>query len=125
MKVLLRPPRPIGWKSDSVIARPVRAMLPYYQSRRGLYVHRICSACQYELTTMGKSHVAIALWCGATGFLSKGILIHDPPAGALLCATCEGRAIGAGIDGPRTINGRECIYAPRGVAAVEQGEAQG
>lgn len=122
MKVILQPPRPIGWMPNSVRSRTIRSMLPYYQSRRGVYVHRIRSARQYEYTTTSKSHVAIALWCGATGFISKGILYSDPPADALLCATCEGRAIGAGVDGHRKINGRACIYAPRNVAAVEKGE---
>jgi hypothetical protein len=122
MKVILQPPRPVGWMPSSLRARTIRSMLPYYQSRLGVYVHRIRSARQYECTTTGKSHVALALWCGATGFISKGILFHEPPADAILCATCEGRAIGTGIDGHRKINGRACMYAPRNVAAAEGDE---
>lgn len=36
-----------------------------------------------------------------------------PPDRAIHCATCEGRAIGAGKDGARIIAGRTVLFSPR------------
>lgn len=42
-----------------------------------------------------------------------GFLFEHAPEGEVLCATCEGRAIGAGQDDSHQINGRMVRFAPR------------
>ena len=99
---------------------------PFYKSHSptSKYYHRVRSARQHHIgngeSAMWRPHVAIHFWCGGSGYLSNNY--HGKPKGALhsyipedgvLCATCEGRAIGAGKTGVRTINGRKVMYSPR------------
>lgn len=42
-----------------------------------------------------------------------GVLLAIVPENEVLCATCEGRAIGAGQTESRLINGHMVKYAPR------------
>lgn len=91
--------------------------LPFFTSRRAWngrmpYVHRIRNGTLY--TIHARPHVAFRFWCGAFGFLDKGFLMSELPPDRELCATCEGRAIGAGLVDARHINGRPVIYTPRG-----------
>jgi hypothetical protein len=60
-------------------------------------------------------HTSIGFWCGSSGFFGEGHgkLYDEIPKGEVLCATCEGKAIGAGEDGARVINGRDVMYSPR------------
>ena len=67
------------------------------------------------------SHTSFSAWCGQTGFHSKGRhgslrLTDNPPDDLPLCATCEGRAIGAGQLGATVIAGRQVIFTPRRTA---------
>jgi len=87
--------------------------LPFYKSEQGKYVHRVRSGRMYfDYTCL--SHTAVSLWCGGNGFIGKkGKLYEEPPNGFPLCATCEGRAIGAGQIGSHKILGRIVKFSPR------------
>lgn len=90
----------------------VRRILPFYKSNRGRYVHRIRKADNHW--SKGKlSHTSLGFWCGGQGFVNKGQLFQEIPNELILCATCEGRAIGAGLEESRTINGKEVKFSPR------------
>lgn len=58
------------------------------------------------------------LWCGqhAGGIRRAGPLLsaENVPAGELVCATCEGRAIGAGQEQPAE-GARRLVFTPRGL----------
>lgn len=95
------------------VTKSVLSSLPYYKSRRGEYAHRVRSAANHwrngEL-----SHTSVEFWCGNTGFIGeKGYLLSEVGEGEVLCACCEGKAIGAGMDGSRKINGKFVMYSPR------------
>ncbi len=106
------------WALETKAPRMViRSMLPFAQSRRGYYVHRIRSAWvnqESAVLSPGKPmSTVLSFWCGQSSFLPrKAVLFAEPPSGSELCATCEGRWIGAGGDN-RKINGRDVIYKPR------------
>jgi hypothetical protein len=54
------------------------------------------------------------LWCGSLAFESRILLTADrPPEGEQVCATCEGRAIGAGQDVWPVPDGPNLAFAPR------------
>ncbi len=81
----------------------------------GNYVHRIRSAV-HHIWREGYSHTNFDLWCGMTGFSSNkhhSRLFEDPPPEYPICATCEGRAIGAGQTESRMICGRLVKFSPR------------
>lgn len=92
----------------------VKKSLPFAESLRGEYTHRVRHVTLYVLD--GKSHFAVNCWCGMSmcfgGKNSKGMggLYENPSAGRPMCATCEGRAIGAGLLGSREIAGRPVMY---------------
>jgi len=99
---------------------PVTFAYPYFKSGFGTYTHRVRTAVTHVWKEKGEnSHVSLTAWCGCTGFLSRepkpkdAAQYADVPEGAILCATCEGRAIGAGMDGTREINGRSVMFSPR------------
>ena len=94
-------------------AVPVKRALPFFKSRSGEYVHRVRRATMYYRD--GEySHTAVTLWCGGNGFPGKkGTLMDVPPNASVFCATCEGRAIGAGLDGNRDVRGRAIMFKPR------------
>jgi hypothetical protein len=58
------------------------------------------------------------LWCGyAVGGSDRAgayITAEEPPAGDKVCATCEGRAAGAGQE-PASPTGRQLLFSPRHV----------
>jgi len=86
--------------------------LPYYLSRKGKYFHRVRSA-QNHWREGNLSHTSVHFWCGNSGFLGeKGRLFSKVSDDGVLCATCEGKAIGAGLDGERKINGKDVMYTP-------------
>lgn len=89
---------------------------PFFRSAYGQRVHRVRSGGVHNIGGE-HSHTHFALWCGQHGFLShrkrKGELFSQAPEGAIFCAACEGKAIGAGLDGARIINGRQVIFQPR------------
>lgn len=103
-----------GYLPHGHATKSVRYALPYYKSRRGDYFHRLRSASQHWRN--GEySHTSLGFWCGNSGQLNNGQMYSDIPEGGVLCATCEARAIGAGMDGARYINGRAVMYSPRSV----------
>lgn len=95
---------------------PVTAMKPFWQRTPGFYVHRPRSA-QWHSFRGELSHIGITFWCGMVGSVSasarSGRLMDSVPAGEVVCATCEGRAVGAGITGAREINGQAVCFSPR------------
>lgn len=93
--------------------KSVQFSLPYFKTRQGEYFHRVRHANNHwrggEL-----SHTSVGFWCGNGGFIGeKGRLYAKIPEGGVLCATCEGKAIGAGLDGERKINGKKVMYSPK------------
>lgn len=90
------------------------ASLPFVESASGTYTHRPRSATLH--TILGKSHLAVSCWCGMTILVSerrKNRLLDHPTPGRPMCASCEGRVIGAlGVDDFR-INERLVRYAPK------------
>lgn len=93
--------------------KSVKKSLPFLESFRGMYAHRVRFV---DLHTNPKgSHFAVKVWCGATFFNGgngKGqtYFVENPTNNKPICATCEGRFIGAGMDGERIINGRKVMH---------------
>lgn len=95
---------------------PISACAPFYWSRRATRIHRIRWASIHYID--GEySHTSIHTWCDQVGHVGYreawGRITDDPPEDLPYCATCEGRAIGAGQLGAQEINGRPVIYSPR------------
>lgn len=101
--------------------RILSASLPFYFGHSSRYVHRPRSGAMH-FSDGRYTHTSLFFWCGGCGFphgegrlyRPKGQLLAEPPAGAVICATCEGRARGAGQLGTREICGREVRFSPRG-----------
>ena len=97
----------------------ITSALPFFQTPYGAYVHRPRSGTLFYRD--GEyHHTAISFWCGGTGFMGgnkkakpDGRFFEELPANAVLCATCEGRAIGAGQTGSHQICGRVVRFSPR------------
>lgn len=95
---------------------------PYFVSHfRGVLVHRVRSARFYLHTADswtsrndGKpvGYLAVDLWCGPSR--TKGDLMDDPGDG-VVCATCEGRAVGVGLPSSVLLVLRPVRYSPRKV----------
>lgn len=129
MKVdLLREPWK-GWHNSTrgPVPTPIVRSLPYMQSKKGKlrYVHRIRSGLlhltystafdggrQVRLSeTAENAWLTFRLWCGVS--LTPGsLLLPEPPPGANVCATCEGRAVGAGMPSSSIICRRPIIFRP-------------
>ncbi|MHB9861910.1 hypothetical protein [Streptomyces sp. YIM S03343] len=64
----------------------------------------------------GDQVVSYDLWCGPYIYEHKALTTGTVPAGDLICATCDGRAVGAGqeTDGPA---GRTLTFQPRHLTA--------
>lgn len=116
MKVQLKQEKPSkGWKNPKHDILPITMAYPYYQSKPDKPIHRIRSGGIHIWDGKYKHH-HFKLWCGNLGFIAPNrdsALLPDAPTDAMFCATCEGRAIGAGMDGSRTINGRMVCYSIR------------
>ena len=90
-----------------------KAALPFVASDAGEYVHRVRSVTVHAM--LGQAHMAVRCWCGMTQLISKrkkGRLLAAPLLGKPMCATCEGRVIGAGKAGARKINDVDVRYKP-------------
>lgn len=91
----------------------IRKSLPFLEAFRCAYAHRVRFV---DLHTNPRgSHFAIKVWCGATfcnggGGKGQTYFTEKPTNGRPICATCEGRYIGAGLDSKREINGRKVMY---------------
>ena len=96
---------------------PIKRAFPYAESGTGQYTHRVRSAALHQLDGY-PPHVSISCWCGMSLLISgkrhrKTKFVPFPSIGRPLCATCEGRAIGAGLDSSHKINGRIAKYQPQ------------
>lgn len=112
MKVELQLKNDYGYSAPGNVTKGVRYALPFYKSKQGEYIHRLRSANQYWRN--GKlTHTALTFWCGGHGFMGKGHMYAAIPENGILCATCEGRAIGAGVYEKPIINGRLVKYQPQ------------
>lgn len=113
----LQPPRFSAWRPNPVFA--VSRSKPFAEAGAGRYTHRVHSASLH--TCAGQSHLALKLWCGMLihlgGRRNRDSRLVDEPSGRPICATCEGRAIGAGQLGSREIAGRAVMFSPRGARA--------
>ena len=90
----------------------IRKSLPFWQSHMRGYVHRVRDG--VVICTDGVPvHAAFGLWCGMTGLNKNGTLLYEPGPRDVLCATCEGRAIRAGLLGAPIIAGRPVRFSPR------------
>ena len=115
MKVALVVKARTGWHNpDLPLPVPIRESLPYFVAQKGRYVHRVKSASLHFCIT---AHISVTFWCGGGSSVSdrKGGQFFDGQSDCDLpyCATCEGRAIGAGLDGSRVIAGREVMFNPQ------------
>jgi hypothetical protein len=91
-----------------------RRSLPFVESSRGEYTHRVRHVTLH--TCAGQSHFSVSCWCGMILHISPrrhGKLVAAPGEGRPICATCEGRVIGAGLVGSREIAGRPVMFRTR------------
>ena len=96
-----------------ILSKSVKYALPFYKSKQGYYHHRLRYSKNHWVRSTGEySHTSVEMWCGQGGQVNNGRLYAKLPEDSVLCATCEGRAIGAGLDGVREINGRAVMYSP-------------
>jgi hypothetical protein len=117
--IRLPEPKKCRWEGG-MKSVPVTFAYPYFKSGFGTYTHRVRTAITHVWKKECKnSHVSLTAWCGCVGYLhptpktKSATQWAELPEDAMLCATCEGRAIGAGMDVSRQINGREVIFSPR------------
>lgn len=102
------------WIAHTVMR--VKESLPFAESAHGQYTHRVRYV-ELHLPYGGRSDsffVAVC-WCGqsvADRRSAPSRLVEVPSR--VVCATCEGRAIGAGQVGARVIAGREVMFKPNG-----------
>ena len=105
------------WKPDGMIHKAIKKSLPFLESLGGFYAHRVKHVTMQ--TFDGKSHFIVKVWCGAsfcTGGSGRGqtVFLQEPTANKPICATCEGRYIGAGMIDDQMINGRKVMYRTGG-----------
>ena len=107
--------------------------LPFYRAFMGSYVHRVRYG--YHFVESADSSIptrfALTMWCGSHGTIQLsdqtaarlrkhyppqrkrgGELFAVPPDRSFSCATCEGRAIGAGQTESRVLAGRMLVFSP-------------
>lgn len=119
----LLPPRASrGEKAGHVRVARIPRALPFVEASCGRYTHRVRSAQSFTkidssvFWRAGEIHVAASCWCGMTILLSakrKSQFVAEPSPGRPICATCEGRAIGAGMLGAPIIAGRPVKFSPQ------------
>lgn len=132
LKVELLLDRPQGWVNRKLMTTPVpvKRALPYVRTTAGTYIHRLRSAQlwhQYEVTWWEGRQIRTSLlpvetrivprtWCGVSvGSRRSGEpeLFAVPPDGQPVCATCEGRAVGAGMPSNVVLEARAILFRPR------------
>lgn len=87
---------------------------PFFLKGRGQYVHRVRSG--YGLVEKRRTFMKrYKFWCGSDGILSKdqGYAISETKETDVRCAICEGKCIGAGMDGTFKMNGHFTRFHPR------------
>lgn len=92
--------------------------LPFVESAGGKYTHRVRSVIIIALDPSNwPAHIAVRCWCGQSILISKkrhhaaNRIVAEQSR--VLCATCEGRAIGAGQLGAQEIGGRPVKFSPQ------------
>lgn len=114
--ITLQRPKLAKFVQDKHQAFVVKAAPGFVESAKGYYAHRVRSAVLYNIHK--KPHTAVHCWCGMTVLIggsrhSKNAFVDEPSLGRPICATCEGRVIGAtGMDDYR-INGRLVRHSPQ------------
>jgi hypothetical protein len=116
---LLREKKP-AWRAHQ--CRPLQSSLPFYERDGAGYVHRVRSAKLHYDDDGTHTHTSVQFWCGANGFLypsgtqnpkhRPAVLTAQPTAGRAICATCQGRAIGAGQVGSHKSRGVMTRFKP-------------
>lgn len=117
---LLREKEP-AWHREFVV--PLTSSLPFFQRDGDGYVHRVRSSRLHLSPKTGEhTHTSVTFWCGQLGFLypegkwnpkhKKASVLAEPSPWRLVCATCEGRAIGAGQVDSHKIGGRIVKFKP-------------
>lgn len=100
-----------AWQYPQRINIAITGGLPFYRKARGEYVHRIRSGEHYYFSG-GYFTSCLRFWCGGETRSEEGLLA-DPGEKAIFCATCDGRARGAGQLETRMICGRFVKFSPR------------
>lgn len=121
--ITLEPSRHIkrkGWGHEN--CKAIKKSVPFVEAKCGEYTHRVRHVTL--ITFMNKSHFSVKCWCGMSlnfggSGKGKGQFVKNPSEGRPMCATCEGRAIGAGLLGAREISGRPVMYRATGNSEVE------
>ncbi len=113
MKVKLENHRPKWTNSEGRYrAGVITWSPPFIYSRAGRMVHRPRKGTMHIFGD--KTHYSFTCWCGMSLQKERAALVDLPPDGMPICATCEGRAIGAGqLGSERLINGRTVLYSAR------------
>lgn len=102
------------------VAGRLTMALPFYRGYSGRLIHRVRSGLLHKLGE--EHHISLHFWCGNGGFIDSrrqrgrtggGELFAEPPENAIHCASCEGKATGAGLNGARVIYGRQVLFQPR------------
>lgn len=117
--------RPGAWRNERSGDAHWLAALPFFISPRQTMVHRVRSVTTH-LWDGEPSHTSVKLWCGSSRFIEtpetwgrfkcKHIgnrLTAEPDKRMVFCATCEGRAVGAGQLGTAMLAGRMVKFSPR------------
>lgn len=93
--------------------RGVKRALPFAIGLRGEYVHRVRYCTYHDIHA--RPHLSVSCWCGMSLIINskRGRLLAEPSENRPMCATCEGRAIGAGLLGSREIAGKFVMFRPR------------
>ncbi|WP_033818902.1 hypothetical protein [Kitasatospora sp. MBT63] len=71
--------------------------------------HRVRSGVRY-----GTGRTVYSLWCGSSVFDDRFLSRESLPAGDVVCATCDGRAVGSGQE-PVGPAGRTLAFTPLGL----------
>lgn len=119
---------PAAWHNDNVGPRPVplKRALPFFSGPGRRMAHRVRSGSMYlHHDADWPTTIALHFWCGNQGFLRRttprrthgGFLFAAPPDDFPMCATCEGRAIGAGEPSAAFLfQQRSLLFSPRSMA---------
>lgn len=103
------------WHAECSSVIHIESSLPFFYSFKAGRVHRIRSG-MFHLLHGVITHTSFDLWCGQHGLISpkhRGLVTDDPPHDIPVCATCEGRAHGAGQLESRVLAGRFVVFTPR------------
>jgi len=89
--------------------------LPFMVKR--YLIHRVRSIHQHHDGNGNKQHRSADLWCGNSGFPDRdtNVMTDDPPAGRLLCESCERNAVNQGEPTTEKLCGRH-VHTGRLVA---------